>query len=380
MWRVAVVLPEFMFDVSDIVRGIARYTRNRPELAIHDLFFQHPDQVTAKLARGAYQGAVTSLVPIDFEALRPHLSAKLAIVNIGADPLGPGIGWLCNSDEAMVRLALEHVRDAGFQRLALLGAAVSPTWQRRMALLCRQAPPLAVDEAFDWKYSYDDPDEPRSFKALETWLAQVPSRSCVITCHGYAARCVSLACKQLGRAVPSDVGILSLLDERWCLFGHPAISAVRMNGLKLGHEAIKLLDRMLQRRKPSLGIKEFAPRRIAARRSTTALKKHSPEIAKALAFIKENACSSITVKEVLAATQTVSRRKFYDEFTAQVGRSPAEQIRQEKIARAQELLRDSTLSVRRISELCGFKNVTRFQVQFYQQVGQKPSQFRQRIK
>jgi len=82
------------------------------------------------------------------------------------------------------------------------------------------------------------------------------------------------------------------------------------------------------------------------------------------------------VKEVLAATQTVSRRKFYNEFAAQVGHDPAEYIRREKVARAEELLRDSTLPVRRIAELCGFKNVTRFQVHFRRIVGQTPAQFR----
>jgi transcriptional regulator GlxA family with amidase domain len=189
---------------------------------------------------------------------------------------------------------------------------------------------------------------------------------------------VSLACAKLGRPIPGDLGILSLFDERSCLFGYPAISGVRADGRKLGYAAMAMLDRMFKGGKVPVRPREIAPRRIVDRGSTALApgKGLSPQIVKAVAFIKENACEGITVKEVLAATQSASRRKFYDDFIAQVGHAPAEQIRREKIARAAELLRDSSLSVRRISELCGFTNVTRFQVHFRRIVGQTPAQFR----
>lgn len=378
--KVAVVLPAYMVDSADIVRGIVRYTRSHTEIEIHDLFFQDFANAAKKLARGSFHGAITSFLPHDFESLRPKLPTKLALVNIGADSLGLGVGWIRNSDEAVVQLALNHLRESGFERLALVGTNASAAWQQRSTLICQQARPQEIAGVFDLPYSYLAAGEPRLFQPLEQWLAKLPPRLGIIAWHGLAARCVCLACEALGRAIPRDVGILSLLDERWCLFGDPPISATRYAGTKLGFAAMKLLDRMLQGRKAPQRPRELAPRCVVVRRSTRVLQRHSQEIANALAFIKENACQGITVKEVLAATQTVSRRKFYNEFEAQVGHAPAEHIRQEKITRAKELLRDSTLTVRRIAELCGFTNVTRFQVQFRQLVGQTPLQFRRRTK
>jgi len=275
-----------MVDSADIVRGIVHFTCSHPEYEIHDLFFQDAATVVKRLARGSYHGAITSFVPLGFDSLRAKLPAKLALVNLGADSLGMGVGWIRNSDEAVAQLALKHLRESGFERLALVGTNASAAWQQRSTLIRQQARPQEIAGAFDFPYSYADAGEPRLFPPLEQWLAKLPPRLGIIAWHGLAARCVCLACETLGRAIPRDVGILSLLDERWCLFGDPPISATRYAGSKLGFAAMKLLDRMLQGRRPPPRPREFGPRSVVVRRSTQVLQRHSQEIAKALAFIK----------------------------------------------------------------------------------------------
>jgi LacI family transcriptional regulator len=379
-YRVAVLLPTYIVSAHEVAHGMVRFSRRSGQFEFHDLPFIEHQEIPSKLKRGRTDGVVLWLSPVDFEEIRREMPANLPMVNIGPDPLGADIGMVRTRDEAMVDLAVTHLRGAGYERLAVVGLGDSPAGRKRFELLRKLVSPRPSQvAAFDmhWPAQEESPDA-RSSPALERWLKSLDRPVGIAALHGYFAQCILLACRNVGLDVPRDVGILSLVDDRWCQFGDPLISAVRASYRKIGYEAMKLLAGMLQRREPRGGVTELPPRDVITRDSTHHLERRGRPILRALSYIEEHAAEGITVADVVRTTQTMSRRKFYDEFSRQVGRSPAEHIRRVKVAMARQLLTQSTLSMARIASMSGFANATQFGTAFRRATGQTPSDYRKK--
>jgi len=101
-------------------------------------------------------------------------------------------------------------------------------------------------------------------------------------------------------------------------------------------------------------------------------------IRRAQGYIEDHGCQGIAVGDVLNAIGPVSRSKFYDQFTQEVGRSPKEHILQVRMASASQLLAETNLSITRISGMCGFHSGTRFGDMFRSHFGQTPRDYRKK--
>jgi len=378
-YRIAVVLPTYIVSAHEVAHGMVRFSRRSGQFEFHDLpFIDHRD-IPGKLKRGRTDGIVFWLAQVDFEQIQPELP-RLPMVNIGPDLLRPDIGAVFTNDQAMVDLAVTHLRGAGYERLALAGPENSPGWRRRSELLRKLVSPPSQVAALNMHSPPHQEEilEARASAALKKWLKTLEPPVGIIAQHGYLAQCISRGCREVGWEVPRDVGILTMVDDRWCMLSEPTISAVRASYDRLGYKAMKLMSGMLQGRKSSGLAVQVPPRDVIPRSSTHHLERRGGPILRALSFIEENAVKRITVAAVVKATQTMSRRKFYEEFTQQVGRSPAEQIRRVKIARAKQLLADSTFPVKRVAGMSGFPNATQFGVAFRRATGQTPSDYRKK--
>ena len=99
-----------------------------------------------------------------------------------------------------------------------------------------------------------------------------------------------------------------------------------------------------------------------------------------LRIIEAHACQGVSVDDVVKTTQTVSRTKFYAEFTRRMGRSPAEHIRRRKVEQAKGHMVRTHLSLTRIAAMCGFGSPTQFGDTFKREVGITPREYRRRHK
>lgn len=113
--------------------------------------------------------------------------------------------------------------------------------------------------------------------------------------------------------------------------------------------------------------------------------RHHPTTSQALhltmlKFIRAHLNSPFLSPETLAQAHFVSRRKVYEIF-AEFEASPAETIRQERIAHAALLLRDPAyypVAIAEIAFQCGFSDVTTFTRAFKKNLGITPSEWRLR--
>ena len=79
----------------------------------------------------------------------------------------------------------------------------------------------------------------------------------------------------------------------------------------------------------------------------------------------------------LAAEANLSEFHFARMFRASFGVAPHEWVMQQRMARAQTLLRTTTLALATIAERCGFASASHFSRRFSLQLGASPSRYRQ---
>ncbi|CAJ0720425.1 HTH-type transcriptional activator RhaR [Ralstonia edaphis] len=79
----------------------------------------------------------------------------------------------------------------------------------------------------------------------------------------------------------------------------------------------------------------------------------------------------------LAAEANLSEFHFARMFRASFGAAPHEWVMQQRMARAQTLLRTTTLALATIAERCGFASASHFSRRFALQLGASPSRYRQ---
>lgn len=99
-------------------------------------------------------------------------------------------------------------------------------------------------------------------------------------------------------------------------------------------------------------------------------------VEQAMAMIAGNPSASWTV-ERLARSVGLGRSSFAARFTERMGRSPMEAVAEARMDQAAALLRQGTLKVAEISELCGYGSEAAFTRRFTRHFGLPPSRMRE---
>ncbi|MCX6873741.1 MAG: helix-turn-helix domain-containing protein [Verrucomicrobia bacterium] len=94
-------------------------------------------------------------------------------------------------------------------------------------------------------------------------------------------------------------------------------------------------------------------------------------------LIRRHACDGIKVADVVRHLR-IARRTLDQHFADRLGHSPAQEIRRVRLDMARKLLAETALSVGRVAELAGFRDLAQFNATFRQHAGLPPAEFRQR--
>lgn len=97
----------------------------------------------------------------------------------------------------------------------------------------------------------------------------------------------------------------------------------------------------------------------------------------AMRYAQQYVADPITITE-LAGAANVSVRRLHQRFTAELQITPMGYLRDLRLARAETLLRDSTLSASEIAESCGFYDHAHFCRLFKRRTGLTPGEFRRK--
>ncbi len=121
------------------------------------------------------------------------------------------------------------------------------------------------------------------------------------------------------------------------------------------------------------------PVRVIERLSTQILAVGDPQVVKALEFIRERAFGRLAVDDI-SRHAGLSRRVLERRFETLLNRTPAEQIRQVRISKAEELLTKTNLGIPDVASAAGFGSPEYMAYVFRGTLGISPLQYRKRYR
>ena len=300
----------------------------------------------------------------------------LPIVDMSAARLVPSLPWFETDDGAVAHLAAEHLLERGFKNFGYAGDGRFnwSKWRGEHFDNCIRA---AGRECHHYRptkgFSVDDEAQ---IADLAEWIRGLPKPVGVMACYDLRGQQVLDACRRIGVAVPDEVAVIGVdNDDLLCALADPPLSSVVPNTYRTGYEAAQLLDEMMAGRNVKGETHLIPPLGVLTRQSTDVLAIEDRNIARAVHYIRKNACLGINVQNVLKAVPQ-SRRLLENRFKKLIGRTPHQEILRVQLARVQELLLETELSLEEIAERAGFSHVEYLSVAFKRELGMPPSKFR----
>lgn len=313
------------------------------------------------------------------EIARAIRKLECPVVDVSAARQLPDIPWVETDDAAITRLAVEHLTDRGFKHLAFCGDPGFnwSNWREQHFLKHVQDVDCQSYIHHSLPRSHPNYAWNREKAGLGKWLKKLPRPVGIMTCYDIKAQQILDVCRELDIAVPEEVAVLGVdNDEILCDLSSPPLSSVIANTHRTGEEAARLLDQMMRGQQVGTSPVLVRPLGVRTRQSTDTLAIDNADVASAVRFIRENACSGINVNDVLREVP-LTRRVLDNLFRKFLGRTSHQEITRVRINRVKELLTETDLSISEIASRAGFEHNEYLSASFKKLTGTTPGQFRQ---
>lgn len=380
--RIALLVESSHAFGRKLLQGIAAYVKANEPWTLHFEERAFDDAMPDRLKQWQPDGVIARIAT-------PQLARQLQrlhvpVVDLYEQNLLRGSSKVVDDHRAIMRLAIEHLRECGFQHF---GYAGFPD-----AAFSRERAQWFSYYVTAWNFtphSYTPPStgKPRALAAIEAaarrcaaplaeWLRTLPKPVGIVACNDMRAQQVLAVCNELGIEVPDAVGVIGVdNDEVRCDLSNPSLSSVDPNAYRIGFEAAGLLHRMIQGRRRAAQTVTIEPAGIVPRRSTDIQAFADPELSEAVRFMREHAGARLKLSTVLRHVG-VSRATLYRLFLKNLGRTPRAEITRIQVQRARELLATTDLPLKQVARRAGFLHVETMYRVLKKATGQTPAQYR----
>jgi LacI family transcriptional regulator len=356
-----------------LLQGIVHYIREHQPWSFHLIEQGRGDDPPAWLDRWRGDGIIARIE--NSRIAKAVVRAGIPAVDMSAARLVPEFPWVETDDEAISRLAAEHLLERGFKHFAYCGDPRF-NWSVWREKYFAQRIGAAGYQVHCFGGERAGADLASQVEAIRRWLDTLPKPIGVMACYDIRGLQVLDACRRAGWVVPGEVAVIGVdNDELLCDLASPPLSSVIPNAHRAGYEAAALLDRMMAGKTVPASARLIAPKGIVARQSTDVLAVDDRDIARAVHFIREEACTGINVSDILRVVP-LSRRVLEQRFQRLLGRTPREEILQVRLNRVKQYLVETKLSLYEIAERTGFEHVEYLSVVFKRETGMTPSKYR----
>ena len=233
---------------SPIISGIEEYLRKR------DYFFltvvhRHDQALLSRYSQILSERGVEGIITVDTTVQEAPMLPTVAIA--GHKRLKGVTNIVLDHDRAAV-LALNHLKDLGHQRIALMrGNPVSSDSKDRWEAICRVAAHvgLSVDPELTIQIDTDDPTPMLGYPFTKQLLARHKPFTAIFAYNDMSAIGAIRALQEQGIRVPQDVSVLGFDDIPGAAFYSPSLTTVRQPLNRMGEVAAEtLLNRLEGRR------------------------------------------------------------------------------------------------------------------------------------
>jgi LacI family transcriptional regulator len=384
---VAVVVdPALPYD-REIAAGVAQYAREVGDWRLY--VEEEQDRRLPDFDAWPGQGIIASF---DTDRVARRVTAAgLPVVAVGggggAFDAGSGIPYVHTDNERIAILAAEHLLERAIPQFGFYGLAPSPVvaWSESRwiafahRLRAADKPVQSLVPRHDstrWSLLQDE---------LKEWLGVLPKPVGIMACDDVRARHVLEACRSLGLRVPHDVAVIGVDDDEFvCELSDPPLSSVAQAARRVGHEAARLLDRLMRPTRfasddttasPVPTRTVVPPVGVVARRSTDTLAVADPVIAAAIRTIRERAMKGLGIAELVTASK-LSRWQLEDRFRRAVGRSIHDDMLHVRLNEARRLVTTTDLPLKQIAPRSGFRSVAYMTTLFRRHYNATPAALR----
>jgi LacI family transcriptional regulator len=303
----------------------------------------------------------------------------IPVVNVWRSSPAKGIPSVHADHEEIGRLCAAHLRHRGFRQFGVLWAKESLADKIEMRAFC-SAVSNETDTFRDLVLSSDAADTARSWSAqqkrIRDWLSGFDPPAAVFVTQASRARQVVHLCEDLGWDVPRDVAIVCAENEPLlCENPSPSLSSIDYNWERVGYEAARLLDCLMEGEpvpeKPVI----VAPAGIVPRGSTEFFAVEDKIVSAALRYISTHLAESFTLGQVANAVAT-SPRTLQRRFEEHLGHAVSVEVRRLRMELAKRMLADPEHNVAEISWKAGFGPPSRMREVFRRELAMSPSEYR----
>ena len=281
-------------------------------------------------------------------------------------------------NEAVGRMIAEHLLERGFRNFGVYELNIEDYFAERcdtFVQVIRQAG-FPVD-TYRAKRPTERPQEwERHQDKLVKWLQGLPKPVGLMASTDQVGYWLLDACARAGIVVPEQAAVVGAENEETlCMMASPPLSSVAYNASRIGYVAAKLLDSLMQGEAPPDGPVLIPPLHIVMRQSSDVVAIDDPQVARAVQFIRENACDGITVHDVVRAAD-MSRSSLERRIRSLLGRSPHDEILRVRLEQARQLLARTDLSLEAVAQRCGFQTPQYFSTAFRRESQLTPGAYR----
>jgi len=354
-------------------RGVARYAR---EHRWH--LFAEP-AATSQIPVGWNGDGVITALNYRQDLVDFILSVKSPIVDVSLVRAEIGLPRVLGDNEAIGRLAAEHLLDRGFRSFAWFALFDDPvSAERRHGFASRLAAAGYRPKEFVWERARGR--RKSAWAARRQWLIrslhQLQRPLAVFAYNDHVAANVIDACLDADLRVPEEVAVVGVdNDDLVCECLSVPLSSVHHDLERLGYEGAALLDRLMDGAPAPRQPIRIPPKGVVMRKSSDVIAVEHPEVAAALHFIRERYQEPLAVADVVAATR-LSRRGLEKAFRTHFSRTINGEILRIRLAHAQELLAQTDQRIVAVTAATGFSRPQYFCEVFRQATGKTPRQYR----
>lgn len=382
----------FMMDLSwpykrhlDIFAGAQKYAQEKGWHSIIDEYAYDSLKSDSCQYDGVIGRATVSLA-------RQAKRRNIPLVNVWlSSPVTNQVPGVFSDFKAAGQMRAELLISRGFLRFAALTGHPNRSHDRELKAFRRvvlehggscvsaRIPQGFVDTLKAWR---------KTEKVVADWMNKFELPIGVFCGPMPEARIFAQMCLARGWRIPQDVAIVAGNNEElFCEHPRPSLSSLELGQDRIGYEAARMLDRLMNRKKRGQKIRPtkagsdvehvlIPPKALVLRESTDFFAVDDEIIAQALEFIATNSHKPIgpddVAKALTAHTRTLQRR-----FSKYLNSSIAAEIRRVRFERAKRELTQSDRSIAQISAAVGFGLTPRMNQVFRHELGVTPSEYRQ---
>ena len=340
----------------NIVHGVMRYAATHPDWEI-TVYTGHPSEREESVRIERPDGIISgftdepanpipvryrTMTPTVFTCARPFKGMTAPFVALDMDDSAIGR----TAAEALLRT---HVKSFGF-----LGLRQPMPWEKvRLDQFRRTIQKAGYKVSTFTPLCGDSVDVNTERSALADWLRSLKKPCGIFAVTDRRAKFLLESCRACGIPVPDQVKVIGVdNDEIVCECARPTLSSVAPDFMKAGFAAAEALDRLMDGRKTARHL-TIGVRGVVERLSASDLSGSGNRVSRALELIRQKAFAGITVP-MIAQTVGCSTRLLEKDFKKTIRRSIVYELNRIRLAKVQDLLRNTSLDETEVASAAGF--------------------------